>query len=86
MNDTLSLILRDCLPDSTGQNGADGANLADQKVWSVAEAAVFLDKSIQDLKAELKVGLTLNLNQFIRRIGIVLFSLGPGLGGGGIIS
>ena len=73
------------MPDSTGQNGADGANLADQ-VWSVAEAAVFLDKSIQDLKAELKVGLTLNLNQFIRRIGIVLFSLGPGLGGGGIIS
>jgi len=45
----------ECLPDTT-ENGskAENSNLADQKVWSIVEAANFLDKSITDLKAELK--------------------------------
>jgi len=44
----------DCLPDDKKDAGAQSSNLADQKVWSVAEAASFLDKSITDLKKELK--------------------------------
>jgi ubiquitin-like 1-activating enzyme E1 B len=46
----------DCLPDNKDENGAGehASNLVDQKVWSVAEAASFLDKSISDLKIELK--------------------------------
>jgi len=43
----------DCLPDTT-TTVASESNLADQKVWSVAECVNFLDKAIQDLKAELK--------------------------------
>jgi len=45
----------DCLPDTTDKTETvENSNLADQKVWSVAEAVTHLDKSISDLKAELK--------------------------------
>jgi len=44
----------DCLPDDNKDSGSHSSNLEDQKVWSVAEAASFLDKSITDLKKELK--------------------------------
>ena len=44
----------DCLPADTEEDrSANASRLEDQKVWSVAEAASRLDKSIADLKAEL---------------------------------
>jgi ubiquitin-like 1-activating enzyme E1 B len=43
----------DCLPDTTNETVVD-SNLADQKVWSVAECVNFLQKAITDLKQELK--------------------------------
>lgn len=43
----------DCLPDTTTTSDGD-SNLADQKVWSVADCVSFLDKAIKDLKEELK--------------------------------
>lgn len=50
----------DCLPDSTPEErNAEQSNLLDQKVWSVAECASFLDKSIASLKEQLKTKETL---------------------------
>jgi len=46
----------DCLPDQSTETAtaAGDQNLADQKVWTVAEAVSHLDQAITDIKAELK--------------------------------
>ena len=53
-------VCRDCLPDSTPEDkNPEQSNLVDQKVWSVAECASFLDKSIANLKDKLTTKETL---------------------------